>query len=320
MSTDRIMSRFGAASTALEVVAGHDLTGRAAIVTGATAGIGVETARALATAGADVTLAVRNLAAGNRVADDINRGLAHPRVRAAALELGDLASVRAFAAAWGGRPLHLLVNNAGIMACPLQRTADGFEQQFGVNHLGHFLLTRLLMDSLLAAAPARVVVLTSAAHHLADIDFDDPNHAHRPYDPFLAYGQSKTANVLFAVELTRRYAARGVTANAVMPGAVTTELGRHLDKAALQAKGWLDENGNVPGAKTPAQGSATSVWAAVGPELAGIGGRYLEDCAEALPYSAERPHGGVKAHALDTATAARLWTLSERLTGLPVSD
>ena len=313
----RITSRFGPKSTAAEVVAGVDLSNRSAIVTGASSGIGVETARALAMAGASVTLAVRDVAAGRAVADDIDCTAKVP-TRVEALDLSSLASVRGFVGGWGDRPLDILVNNAGVMAPPFGRTADGFETQFGVNHLGHFLLATLLAPKLIAAAPSRVVVLTSGAHHISDIDFDDPNYERRTYEPFAAYGQSKTANNLFAVGFTRRFAELGVVANAVMPGAVHTNLGRHIDVEMMRRLGWLDENGQPRGLdfKTPAQGAATSVWAAVAPELTGRGGLYLEDCQQAPPWSADAPLIGVKDYSLDPGRADRLRTLSEALTGV----
>lgn len=312
----RITSRFDANSTALEVARFADLNGMTAIVTGASSGIGTETARALATAGADVILAVRNVSAGRAAAVTINQQLGMERARVEQLDLASLASVRAFAAGWGARPLHILVNNAGVMATPFGRTADGFETQMGVNHLGHFLLARLLVPNLVAAAPSRVVVLSSGAHHICNVDLDDLNYEHRPYDPFRAYGESKTANNLFAVGFTRRFGDAGVFANAVMPGAVHTNLGRHITADMMRDAGWMDEKGGVPGMrfKSAAKGAATSVWAATAPELEGVGGLYLEDCQQAAPWSADNPLIGVKSYSLDPDTADRLWTLSERMT------
>jgi NAD(P)-dependent dehydrogenase (short-subunit alcohol dehydrogenase family) len=315
---ERVTSNFGWASTAMDVVEGVDLRGRNAIVTGAASGIGVETARALAAAGAAVTLAVRNVAKGEGVAADIRKTTPGTTVTVEALDLGELASVRAFAARLlaSKAPLHILVNNAGVMACPLARTAEGHESQFATNHLGHFLLGAGLAPALKAGAPSRVVSLSSTGHRLSPIHFDDVDFDSRPYDKWLAYGQSKTANALFALELERRGAASGVSANAVHPGGIMTGLQQHLTTEEMNALGWLDEDGKPRfGFKTPAQGAATSVWAAVAPELAGHGGRYLEDCNEAEPAQKGIPFAGVHPHARDPEAAARLWDVSERMVG-----
>jgi NAD(P)-dependent dehydrogenase (short-subunit alcohol dehydrogenase family) len=275
-------------------------------VTGGSSGIGVETARALASAGAEVTLAVRNVEAGNRTAAEIDRD-----VRVADLELADPGSVAAFVAAWSG-PLDILVNNAGVMALPdLQLTPDGWELQFATNHLGHFALAVGLHDSL-AAAPdgARIVSLSSRGHLRSPVVFDDINFAIRPYDPWLAYGQSKTANVLFAVGANRRWAADGITANAVHPGAIETNLARHLSPDYLDQ---LRSSGAFR-FKTVEQGAATSVLVATSPLLEGVGGRYFEDCNEAPvvdPGSGAPPPSGVAAYALDPANADRLWEVSQ---------
>lgn len=316
---ERITSRFGKFSTALEVVDGVDLTGRNVVVTGASSGIGVETARALARAGAATTLAVRDTAAGERVAADIRAG-GGGTVSVERLDLADFASIRAFAARWGDKPLHVLVNNAGVMASPLMRTADGLEMQIGVCHFGHYLLTVLLAANLVAAAEpgraARVVNVSSLGHRFGGIDFDDPQYQRRPYDKWKAYGQAKTANALFGVALETRLGARGVHANALMPGGIMTPLQRHLPREEMIAFGWINEAGEVAqGFKTPEQGASTSVWAAVGPELEGVGGLYLEDCAQARPWSPEHPREGVMPHALDPQDAERLWRLSATTTG-----
>ncbi len=300
---------FGATSTALDVVAGLDLTGRSALVTGGASGIGVETARALAQTGARVTLAVRDLSAGRRVADDIIATTGNPSVRVVFLNLVDRGSIDALVESWEG-PLHILVNNAGIMATPLARTPEGHELQFATNHLGHFALTLGLHHALVAAENARVVVVASAGHLRSPVVFDDIDFVRRPYDPFLAYGQSKTANVLFAVEAARRWAAEGIVVNALMPGAVRTEGVANLkltsEQVARQSAGrdWFW--------KTPAQGAATSVLLAASPLVAGITGRYFEDCQEALPHA---PGGasGVAAYALDAVAAARLWEMTEAM-------
>jgi NAD(P)-dependent dehydrogenase (short-subunit alcohol dehydrogenase family) len=304
--TGRLRTPFGPATTALEVVAGLDLTGRSAVVTGGASGIGVETARALAQAGARVTIAVRNLTAGHRVADDIIATTGNPLVRVAPLNLIDRASVDAFVESWKG-PLHILVNNAGIMATPLTRTPQGRELQFATNHLGHFALTLGLHAALAAAADARVVVVSSAGHLRSPVVFDDIDFQTRPYDPFLAYGQSKTANVLFAVEAAHRWAEEGILVNALMPGAVRTEGVANLkitqEQIAKQTAGrdWFW--------KTPAQGAATSVLLASSPLIQGISGRYFEDCQEAV---LQVPGGtsGVAPYALDPIGAARLWQIS----------
>lgn len=306
-------SRFGFKSRAGEVIAGIDLSGRTAIVTGAASGIGIETARALATAGATVVLPVRRPEAGQKVAEQINRKLPQPRVRVETMDLASLASVRAFAGRWGERPLHLLINNAGVMALPLQRTVDGFEMQLGVNHLGHFELTRLLTPALRLGAPSRVVAVSSASHLDGDFRYDDPDWRRDPYERFEAYSSSKTAGVLFAVAYSQRYGDEGVFANAVHPGAIITPLGRHVGLWTAIRKGWLGFGKNMPKFKSPAQGAATSVWVATAPELEGVGGRYFEDCREARPWSAEVKFAGVKPYALDRERAERLWQISEQL-------
>ncbi|HEY1415575.1 MAG TPA: oxidoreductase [Caulobacteraceae bacterium] len=317
--TEAIASAFGPFSTAREVAAGHDLSGKSAIVTGGATGIGIETARALAEAGAAVTLAVRNRAAGEAAAADINRAAKNANV--GPLDLSDLASVRAFAADWGRAPLHILINNAGVMACPQSYTADGLEMQIGTNHFGHFLLSVLLADALRAGAqnqgrPARVVELSSIGHRRSGVDFDDPHYRRRPYDKWDAYGQSKTANALFAVAFNQRFGTEGVHANSVMPGGIMTPLQRHLTREEMIGMGWMDEAGTVrQGFKTPEQGASTSVWAAVGGELEGVGGLYLEDCRQAAPFNPEAPFQGVKDYALDPVAADRLWALSVETTG-----
>ena len=321
--TQTLGSPFGDYTPAREVAAGHDLTGRNVVVTGGATGIGIETARALAEAGAAVTLAVRNPAAGDAAAADINRTAKGAQTTVGALDLSNLASVRAFAQAWGDAPLHILINNAGVMACPQSYTADDLEMQIGTNHFGHFLLAARLAPALRNGAaesgrPARVVALSSIGHRRGAIDFEDPHFRHRAYDKWSAYGQSKTANALFAVGFHERFKGEGITANSVMPGGIMTPLQRHLPREEMIAMGWMDEAGNITqGFKTPEQGASTSVWAAVGPELDGVGGLYLENCAQAEPWSKETPHVGVMPHALDPEAADRLWTLSIATTGAP---
>ncbi|RKQ86369.1 NAD(P)-dependent dehydrogenase (short-subunit alcohol dehydrogenase family) [Solirubrobacter pauli] len=288
---------FGFATTAAEAVAGIDLSGRRAIVTGGASGIGIPTSRALASAGAHVTLAVRNTDAARGLADDIGADVRR-------LDLADLDSVDAFTRGWDG-PLHILVNNAGIMATPeLELSPEGFELQFATNHLGHFALATGLHGAL-AAEGARIVSVSSRAHLRSPVVFDDINFAFREYAPFLGYGQSKTANVLFAVGATARWARDGIFANALMPGGIATNLQRHM------APDYLDrvrESGFQ--LKSPEQGAATSVYVATSPDLEGIGGRYYEDVAEA-PVLDRREEAGVARYALDPDNAERLWALSQ---------
>ena len=310
--TDRVTTPFGFESTAADVIAGVDLTGKTAIVTGASSGIGVETARALAAAGASVTIAVRDNATGDRVAAEIRDSTGNANVTVGALDLSDLSTVATFARTWSG-PLHILVNNAGVMAVPeLTLSPGGHEIQFATNHLGHFALAVGLHDALAVAERSRVVSVSSGGHQRSPVVFDDIDYAFRDYEPFGAYGQSKTANVLFAVELTRRWADDGITANALMPGAIFTQLGRYVDAEIAAAA--MKRQDKV---KTVEQGAATSVLLAASPLLEGIGGRYFEDCNEA--HVVERRgapgSGGVAAYALDPDNARRLWDVSLRMIG-----
>ncbi len=310
--SDRVTTPFGFESTAADVIHGVDLTGRTAIVTGASSGIGIETARALAAAGASVTLAVRNTSFGDRVAGQIRDATGNKRVNVGAIDLSDLSSVAAFVRAWSG-PLDILVNNAGVMAVPeLTISPSGHEMQFAANHLGHYVLAVGLHDALASADRARIVSVSSAGHLRSPVVFDDIDYAFRDYDPFGAYGQSKTANVLLAVEVTNRWADDGITANALMPGAIFTRLGRHVDQT--QAAEAMKRQVTV---KTVEQGAATSVLLATSPMLDGIGGRYFEDCNEApvIERRGAPGAGGVAAYALDPANAARLWEVSQRMAG-----
>jgi len=302
-----IATPFTAESTAAEVIEGIDLTGRRAIVTGGASGIGIETARALAGAGAEVTLAVRNLAAGERAADDIIAATGNKQVLVAPLDLADRASVAAFTAAWEG-PLHILVNNAGVMACPEARTAEGWELQFATNHLGHFGLATGLHRALAAAGGARVASVSSSAHLRSPVVFDDIHFRARDYEPWAAYGQSKTANVLFAVAAARRWAGDGITVNALMPGGIRTGLQRYVTDAELDRLR-AQAGSELPQWKTPEQGAATSVLVVTSPLLEGIGGRYFEDCNEAEPNQ-PGSRRGVAAYALDPGAAALLWQVS----------
>jgi NAD(P)-dependent dehydrogenase (short-subunit alcohol dehydrogenase family) len=316
MTAPRITTPFGFTSTAAEVIAGVDLSSKRAIVTGASSGIGVETARALADAGAAVTLAVRNTESGERVAAEIREGTGNGAVTVGTLDLSDLSSVSAFVAAWSG-PLDILVNNAGVMAIQeLTLSASGHEMQFATNHLGHFALALGLHDSLAAAGSARIVSVSSGGHLRSPVVFDDIDYAFRDYDPFGAYGQSKTANVLFAVEATRRWVSEGIFVNALMPGGIATPLQRHLPSHyAEQALEAFRAAGTD--FKSVEQGAATSVLLAASPLLDGIGGRYFEDCNEAVVVNRRGGpgRGGVAPYALDPANAERLWELSLKLAG-----
>ena len=303
---DRITTPFDITSTAADVVAGVDLHGKRAIVTGGASGIGVETARALAGAGADVTLAVRDIKAGARVAAEIRGTTNRGSVDVRRLELTELDSVDAFVAGWDG-PLDILVNNAGIMATPETYTAQGWELQFATNHLGHVKLALGLHGALAAAHRARIVSVSSSAHFRSPVIFDDLFFRFMPYDPWAAYGQSKTANVLFAVEATKRWAADGITANALMPGAIATNLQRHSGGSQTPP----NER------KTTQQGASTSVLLAASPLLEGVGGRYFVNNQEAVVV--DRPTNdmtGVAPYALDPANAERLWDVSLELLGV----
>lgn len=311
-------SGFGPDSTTDEVLAGIDVHGKTALVTGANSGLGLETARALAARGATLILAGRDAARLAAAEALLREQTGSRQFHTAVLDLADLASVRACAADVLARfpAIHLLINNAGVMACPLARTAEGCELQFGSNHVGHFLFTCLLLPALRAAAPARVVILCSAGHKYAAVDFDDPHFAQRPYDKWLAYGQSKTANALFAVALNRRLAAHGVAANAVHPGVIVTELGRHLTHDDIvQLSSGVTASGRGCTFKSIQSGAATSVWAATSPLLEGRGGLYLEDCNIAEASALSGSEKGYLPYALDAGAAERLWTLSEQIVG-----
>ncbi len=311
-------SGFSARSTAADVIAGIDLTGKTAIVTGGYSGIGVETTRALAQAGARVIVPVRSPDKAARTLDGI-------AAETWPMDLLAPASIDAFAARFvaEGVPLDILINSAGVMMLPeLTRDARGYEVQFAANHLGHFQLTARLWPALAAAKGARVVAVSSRGHRRASVDFADPNYDHRPYEKREAYGQSKTANVLFAVALDARGQRHGVRAFALHPGAIPTELSRHLtedDLAAFKLKRRADgtyEIGDPTMFKTVEQGAATSVWCATHPQLDGIGGVYCEDCDIATLGTEADTLRGVAPYAIDPDGAERLWTLSEQLTGV----
>jgi NAD(P)-dependent dehydrogenase (short-subunit alcohol dehydrogenase family) len=307
---------FSQSSTTSDVTAGLDLSGHNAIVTGASTGLGAETAWALAAIGANVTLAVRNVEKGEGVAEAIRADLPNATLDVSEVELSVPDSVRAFAKRYleRGTPLHRLVNNAGVMACPLERNANGWEIQFATNHIGHFLLTALLAPALKAGAPARVVNLTSAGHRLSPVVFDDIQFERREYDKWSAYGQAKTANIWFSNELNRRLSPQGVTSNAVHPGGIVTELGRHLEKSDIEELMSRAPSGGIQW-KTVESGAATSVWAATAPELEGRGGLYLEDCGVGEIGATDDSSVGYDAHAFDTDGERRLWQVSEELVG-----
>lgn len=311
-----INSGFTAKSTAAEVVKGVDLRGRSAIVTGGYSGIGVETVRALAHAGADITVPARDVAKAKAALADVKGSIA-----VAAMDLGDLASVEKFARdyAAGRKALHFLINNAGVMACPEARIGKNWELQFATNHIGHFVLTAALLPLLRAANGARVVALSSTGHKITDIRWDDIHFRKGGYDKWVAYGQSKTANALFAVGLDDREKGNGVRAFAVHPGGIMTPLQRHLKKEEMVAAGWIDETGEIAAAakpifKTPEQGAATAVWCATATTLDGNGGLFCEDCDVAeLAGENEPRYRTVKAYAVDHASAARLWRETEAM-------
>jgi NAD(P)-dependent dehydrogenase (short-subunit alcohol dehydrogenase family) len=322
-----IESGFGARSTALEVIDGVDLVGKTAIVTGGYSGLGLETVRALLMAGADVIAPARDTSKAEEaleaLTDEIDEtGAAIGDLIIGELDLSDPASIDGFTSdiLELGRPIELLINNAGVMACPLTRDDRGYELQFATNHLGHYQLTTRLWIAL-AARGARVVSLSSTGHHIAPVDLDDPHFDRRGYDKWVAYGQSKTANSLFAVGLDARGKEHGVRAFAVHPGGIMTPLQRHLPREEMIAFGWMDEAGNVNERfKTPEQGAATSIWAATSEDLDGMGGVYCEDCDIAKVWSESVRFMGVKPWAIDPEAADALWEASEAMTGvrLPV--
>ncbi len=315
-----VRTPFGVSSTAAEVMDGVDLSGRRVLVTGGASGLGAETARALAAAGARVTLAVRDPAAGRDAAAAIRAATGNRTVEVRPLDLADLGSVAALAAGWDG-PLDVLVNNAGVMALPgLRHSAAGAELQFATNHLGHFALAVGLRGALAAAGGARIVSVSSLVHLASPVVLDDLHFAVRDYHPVLAYAQSKTANVLFAVEAARRWADDGIAVNALHPGVILdTSLTRHIPAAGEPA----DPDAAPPAyaLKTVQQGAATSVLLAGSPLVAGVSGRYFQDGNEAeiidrQPFDFDLPAGGVAGYATDPAVARRLWDVSARLTGV----
>jgi NAD(P)-dependent dehydrogenase (short-subunit alcohol dehydrogenase family) len=312
-----IGSGFGRDTTATEVLADIDLSGRLAIVTGGYSGLGIETVAALVAAGAHVVVPARR--------PDVAQSALQVReldaVEVMPMDLADLTSVRSFAEGFlgTGRSIDILINNAAIMASPEVRVGDGWESQFATNHLGHYVLTNLLWPALVRDGGARVVSLSSSGHKLSPFREHDPQLT-TGYDKWLAYGQAKTANSLFAVQLDALGAPHGVRAFAAHPGGIMTELQRHLPRAEMVAAGWMTEDGVVDERfKSPEQGAATSTWAATAPALAGMGGVYCEDCDIApltIPGSATVRTAGVNLHAIDTAAAALLWSYSAELSGV----
>jgi len=310
-------SGFGPAITAAEVIAGRDLSGKIAIVTGGYAGIGLETARALASAGARVIVPARDMDRARQALAPISGAQPEP------LDLLDPASVDAFANRFlsSGQPVHILVNNAGIMANPLSRDSRGLESQLSTNHLGHFQLTVRLWPALRQAQGARVVSVSSRAHRIAGVDFQDPNFERRPYDPWVAYGQSKTANILFALKLDALGKDHDIRAFSLHPGGILTNLAKHMSPEQIRAQGAIDDEGRPVidpsrGMKTVEQGAATTIWCATSPQLDRLGGVYCEDCDVAVMTTEFHPQSrGVWPWAVDAESADQLWALSERLTG-----
>jgi len=313
------MSEFGYRTTAKEAVANIDLSDKNAIVTGGYSGIGVETAAALASAGARVTIACRDFPRAEAKAAELNTSLGAERVFAGELDLSSQASVQKFAEDYLAKNdrLHILVNNAAVMACPFEKTADGFEMQFGTNHLGHFGLFQALKPALISANGARVICLSSLGHAISPVVFEDIGFEQRAYDPWLAYGQAKSANSLMAVGIQLHHAKDGIEGFAVHPGGIMTTLQRHMTEDEFKANGWVDDKGNVNEMfKSPEEGASTSTWAATAPALSGRGGRYLEDCREATVVDAPtEDFSGVFHHAIDPDAARQLWDVSLQLLG-----
>lgn len=313
------MSRFGFESTTDDVLEGVELGGAHVVVTGASTGLGEETTRALAARGAMVTMAVRDLGRGEAAAERIRATVPDAQLRLGELDLASLASVRSFASSFLDEhpSFDVLINNAGLMACPHGVTADGFELQFGTNHLGHFLLGTLLAPALAVRGGGRLVSLSSRGHAFSDVNLDDWNFERTPYEPFAAYGRAKTANALFAVGMQQRFGPQGVLAFSVHPGGIHTELGRHMTAETIAAlRGQLASSGRQFRWKTIPQGAATSVWAATSSELTDHGGAYLEDCNVGEVSDDDGANNGVRSYALDPARADALWRLSEQLVAL----
>jgi NAD(P)-dependent dehydrogenase (short-subunit alcohol dehydrogenase family) len=312
--------RFGAESTTDEVLEGVSLRGKRVLVTGVSSGLGVETARALGAHGALIVGAARDLAKARAATEHIRAQSGGGGLQLVQLDLASLANVRACADALlaAGEPFDLVIANAGVMACPKGTTMDGFETQFGTNHLGHFVLVNRIAS--LLKRGSRLVNLSSAGHRFADVNLDDPNFERTPYTEFGAYGRSKTANALFAVEFDRRHRENGIRATAVHPGGIQTELGRYMTAAVRESLMASINASQPPGApafkwKSIPQGAATSVWAGVVAAPEQVGGRYCEDCHVAEIVNTEGLRGGVRPYALDPQRAKALWTKSEEMVG-----
>ena len=311
------MSEFGQKTTTDEVLEGKDLSGKTVFITGASSGLGQETARSMAAKGAHVVLAARDQTKLDKAVDAIRSEVPAADLETIVCELASLDSVRSAGAEANERfeKIDLLINNAGVMACPKMQTTDGFEMQFGTNHLGHFALTKQLMPLVEAGTDKRIINLSSRGHHITGVHFDDPHFESRDYDMWQSYGQSKTANILFSVGLEKRFADRGVHASAIHPGGIETNLGRHMseeENAALVERVMAnDPNFKL---KTIPQGAATQVWAATTAELDGRGGVYCEDCHVA-EVDNKSSNSGVRSYAVDPDKADRLWTMSEEMTG-----
>lgn len=311
------MAEFGAQTTADEVLSGHDMNGQTVFITGGASGLGQETARAMAARGAHVILCARDAGKLEAAANEIRSQTGSDRIETILCDLASLESVRACSDEANQRfsRIDLLINNAGVMACPLAHTEDGFEMQFGTNHLGHFVLTKHLLPLVAKGRGKRIVNLSSRGHHIDQVHLDDLNFENREYEKWASYGQSKTANILFSVGLENRLKDQGIHAYAVHPGGIMTNLGRHLtdeDRAALLAR--VTEADQGFSWKTVEQGAATTCWAATAPELEGQGGVYCEDCHVAAQDD-ESSEGGVRSYAIDPENAERLWSLSEKLVG-----
>lgn len=312
---------FNEETTATEVLEGQDLTGKRVVITGCSGGIGLETAKTLAQIGANIVMANRDSEKSDKAFEELSKEFPDADISHLSIDLSSLESVREFADKYMEKydDLHLLINNAGIMACPQSQTQDGFETQFGVNHLGHFVLTSRLMPVILKSAPARVVNLSSGAHRTASVDIADPNFENRTYEKWVSYGQSKTANILFSLELNRRLEDTGVMSFSVHPGMILTDLSRHMtEEDMLDFAKRIDpanNDGQALTRKSIPAGAATTVWAATAAELESHGGVYLEDCNVANPKSSDTDLKGYAPYAKDGELAKQLWELSEKLVG-----
>lgn len=315
------MSGFGETTTADEVLEGIDLSGKNVLITGGSSGLGQETARAMAAKGAHVIITARNPVQMDDAVAAIKAEAPGAQLETLTCDLASLESIKAAGAEANQRfdKIDILINNAGVMACPKMQTSDGFEMQFGTNHLGHFALTKHLMPLVEAGTEKRIVNLSSRGHHIGPADLDDPNFETSEYTPWASYGRSKTANILFTKGLEDRYANKGIHAYAVHPGGIQTNLGRHLTEEDTKflmdrMKKQAEETGKPTMFKTIPQGAATQVWAATASELEGTGGVYCEDChvAEVDDVSS---NAGVRSYALDKVQADRLWAISEAMTG-----